>query len=130
MTKRKKITKLRGSKTCGWGAKKKHRGSGSQGGAGRSGWKHRKLMLMRSPKDRRRFKSMSQRGLSRREKALNIDDMLRKAAGKEEVSLAGLGYQKLLARGEVSRAITVKAASFSPRAKEKIEEAGGKALEE
>jgi large subunit ribosomal protein L15 len=30
--KRKKIIKMRGSKTCGYGAKKKHRGKGSKGG--------------------------------------------------------------------------------------------------
>ena len=32
----KRVRKLRGSKTHGWGSKKKHRGGGSRGGRGMS----------------------------------------------------------------------------------------------
>src|SRR3989344_5089819 len=37
VNKRKKNTRQRGHKTHGWGAKKKHRGKGHQGGAGMAG---------------------------------------------------------------------------------------------
>ena len=37
ITKRKKNTRQRGSKTHGWGAKKKHRGAGNRGGRGKAG---------------------------------------------------------------------------------------------
>ena len=45
---RKKSRRMRGSQTCGWGAKKKHRGAGSRGGHGKSGMlKHKKSLRIR-----------------------------------------------------------------------------------
>jgi len=40
VNKRKKMSRLRGSHTHGWGAKKKHRGKGNKGGAGMAGTKN------------------------------------------------------------------------------------------
>ena len=45
-------------------------------------------------------------------------------AGKASAKCAGL---RVLGNGEIKKAITVKAAYFTPSAKEKIEAAGGKA---
>ena len=129
--KRKKVTRQRGHKTHGWGSKKKHRGKGSQGGSGRSGWKHRKLMLMNQAPRKKRFKSLSQKGLRKRHRSINISDMLKMAGGgKKEISLKEIGFEKLLGRGEMAKPLTVKAAVFSAKARQKIEDAGGKALEE
>ena len=47
-----------------------------------------------------------------------------KEAGKASAKCAGL---RVLGNGEIKKAITVKAAYFTPSAKEKIEAAGGKA---
>jgi large subunit ribosomal protein L15 len=133
-----KVTKQRGHKTHGWGSKKKHRGKGSKGGSGKSGWKHRKLMFIKQglksksgvSKKRKRFKSLKQIGMREPCRSINISDLLRLAEGKKEISLKGVGYGKLLGRGSISRPLTVKAAAFSAKARQKIEGAGGKAIEE
>lgn len=49
--------------------------------------------------------------------------------GKEIIlDLTKTDYSKVLGKGKVSNALSVKAEAFSARAVEKIEEAGGKAL--
>ena len=48
-----------------------------------------------------------------------------KEAGKASAKCAGL---RVLGNGEIKKAVTVKAAYFTPSAKEKIEAAGGKAM--
>ncbi len=143
--KNKKIIRQRGHKTHGWGSKKKHRGAGSRGGRGRAGIKkHKKLMFMKknsgsksgvskkrfSRPRKKRFKSLYQRSMKKAQRSINISDALRMAGKRKEISLKELGYEKLLARGEVSQPLTVKAAAFSDRARQKIEAAGGKALKE
>lgn len=130
-TRRKRVTRQRGSKTHGWGSKKKHRGKGSQGGSGRSGWKHRKLMFIKQGlKSKKRFKSLGQRGMKKPRRGINISDLLKLAEGRKEISLKEVGYEKLLGRGELTKPLTVKAAAFSAKARQKIEKSGGKALED
>ena len=46
-----------------------------------------------------------------------------------EIDLGKLGYEKLLGKGTISRAVTVKVDQASAQAKEKIEKAGGMVLE-
>ena len=53
-----------------------------------------------------------------------IDTEALKSAGIIKKELDGV---KVLGRGEISKAVTVKAAAFSESAKAKIEAAGGKA---
>ncbi len=43
--KRSKRAGFRGSRTCGWGKHSKHRGHGSQGGAGMAGGKKHKILI-------------------------------------------------------------------------------------
>jgi large subunit ribosomal protein L15 len=62
-----------------------------------------------------------------------LDEMARKfAVDKEEekplVDLESLGYTKLLGAGKVTRSLTVKVASCSATASEKIKKAGGEVL--
>ena len=46
---RKKVRRMRGSHTHGWGAKKKHRGAGSRGGRGQAGMlKHKKSWMLKN----------------------------------------------------------------------------------
>src|SRR3990172_6119552 len=46
--KRRKIRKMRGSATCGYGNGKKHRGGGSRGGRGKAGMmKHKKSWMLK-----------------------------------------------------------------------------------
>lgn len=129
--KRKKVVRMRGSKTHGYGSKKKHRGKGSHGGKGRAGrLKHKKTFFKRWGYDKQpRFKSLEHRfGL--KEKAINIGDLLKLAQGKSEIDASELGYGKVLSEGALDRPVTIKARKFSERAKQKIEAAGGKAVVE
>ena len=51
INKRKKNTRQKGSHTCGWGSKKKHRKAGNRGGRGMSGTgkrsDHKKTMILK-----------------------------------------------------------------------------------
>jgi large subunit ribosomal protein L15 len=129
--KRKKSEKMRGSKTNGYGSKKKHRGGGSKGGKGNAGaTKHKKTFFKRWGKHKEpRFKSLEHRGIRTMEKAINIGDLV-KLSDKSEIDAAHFGYGKVLSEGFLDRAVTIKAKSFSERAKAKIEAAGGKAVVE
>lgn len=128
--KKSKRAKFRGSRTCGWGKHSKHRGHGSQGGTGLAGGKkHKKTWMVKYAPSRIGkfgFHSMQQRGIRKREKAVNISDLQKLAAGKKEVDVSSLGFDKVLGGGNINAALTVKAPHFTAQAKAKIEQAGGK----
>ncbi len=127
-----KVKKMRGSKTHGYGSKKKHRGGGSRGGRGRAGiTKHKKLMFLKRGVSvgKRGFVSVGQRkGIAKH--FINIKELSVLAEGKKEVDLTSLGYEKVLGGGSITFPLTVKAKEFSEKAREKIEAAGGKAISE
>ena len=129
--KRKKVVRMRGSKTHGYGSKKKHRGGGSQGGKGLAGrLKHKKTFFKRWGYDKQpRFKSLEHKGVRSKEKAINLRDLLT-LTDKDEIDASEFGYGKVLSGGVLQRPVTIKAKKFSGRAKEKIEAAGGKAVVE
>ncbi len=127
---RKKVRKQRGKRTHGWGSQKKHRGAGSRGGRGRAGiTKHNKLKYLKQGirVGKRGFVSQKQRRKDF-EKCINLKDVVAAAGEKKEVDVTQLGYDKVLGKGKIEKAIIVSAKSFSAKAKEKIEQAGGKAI--
>jgi len=131
MKKRKKVVKLRGSKTHGWGSKKKHRGGGSRGGRGQSGVKgHMKVWMWKQGRDlgKKGFKSLTQRSLKKGVKSINLKDLSRLLGKEKEVDVSKLGYDKVLGTGNIEKGLTIKAKSFSKKASEKIEKAGSKAV--
>lgn len=121
----KKNRGMRGSKTHGWGAKKKHRGKGSRGGKGYAGsHKHKYSYIVKYEPDHFGYKGFH--SLKEKDKSVNIKDLEKLAEGKNELDLSALGIDKLLSAGEITRPLTVKVKKFSKKAKEKIENAGGK----
>lgn len=130
MRKRKKVIKMRGSKTHGYGSKKKHRGAGSRGGRGYAGSKkHKKTWIKKYEPGhigKRGFKSLRQRGLKKAIRAVNVGDLEKLAEGKKEIDLSKQGYDKVIGSGQLKKALTVKAAQFSKKAEEKIKKAKGK----
>lgn len=123
---RRKTIKKRGSKTCGWGAKKKHRGKGSKGGSGYSNRDSRWLMLRKKVPERfERKKRLKPK--KKKVRIVNVEDLARLKAklGKEEINLVELGYDKLLGKGRVKEPIRVIAKAWSKKAEEKIIKAGG-----
>ncbi len=139
INRRKKVRKLRGSRTHGWGHPKKHRGKGSRGGVGKSGMGKRgqhKMSLLNSLG----IKNIGAYGFKRPPavvkpvKALNlryiesnIDKWLKKGIVAEEKNVILLDAAKLGATKVLGAGMIIKADRISASAKEKIEKAGGKA---
>src|SRR3989344_978986 len=128
---RRKFSRMRGSKTHGWGMKKKHRGGGSQGGKGMSGlMKHKKSWMIKNDPDH--FGRIGFTPISRsNEKTINLRDvdMLARNSGMKEIDLTKYGYTKLLGTGKINSSVIVKIKKSVASAKEKIESAGGKVIE-
>lgn len=138
--KRKKNVRQRGSKTHGWGAKKKHRGKGHQGGAGMAGtgkradskkpsiWKDKYYFgkhgfISKTPKIK-----INPINVSYIEEHINkfiSANLVNKENGVYSVELEKLGYNKLLGDGKVMVKFKIKAPYASKSAVEKIKEAGG-----
>jgi len=128
-TKDRKIRKMRGSKTCGYGSKKKHRGKGSKGGKGYAGsHKHKWTYIVKYEPDhfgkhgfvpprKKQIKTINVGELENVLKRLNLES--------NEIDLSELGYEKLLGKGKVTKPFIIKVKEFSERAKNKIESAGG-----
>ncbi len=123
---RKKTSRQRGSKTHGWGAKKKHRGAGSRGGRGQAGlMKHKKSWMIKN--DPNHFGRIGFKKPERK-KPCSINLIELDSMEGNEFDLRKLGYDKLLSRGNITRPITVTVESATPKAIEKIEKAGGKVV--
>lgn len=118
---RKKVHNMRGYRR-GYGSKKKHRGKGSKGGKGMGGsTKHKRSYIYAY--DRQHFGYKGFHSLQKKEKAINVGEL---AQFGSDINLTELGYGKLLSKGAVTAALTVRVAACSPKAREKIEAAGGK----
>lgn len=143
INKRKKNTRQRGSKTHGWGAMKKHRGKGHQGGAGMAGtgkradtkkpsiWKNKEYFgkhgfISKTPKVKicavnvgyleQHLTKFISSGLAKKENNVYV------------VELKKLGYNKLLGDGRVSQKLKITSPYASASAVEKIKEAGGEVV--
>jgi len=121
-----KTRKWRGRTSHGGGHKKKRRGKGSQGGRGYGGsHKHKFSYITTVEPDHYGYKGFFSRG--KKLKVINVMDIAKMHGS--EIDLGKLGYEKLLGKGTISRAVTVKVDQASAQAKEKIEKAGGMVLE-
>jgi len=136
--KNRKVRKLRGSRTHGWGTSGQHRDSGSQGGRGRSGrWKHKWTYTVKHEPQRRGklgFRCPTGKGilntinvgeLSQLAERLLAQNKAKEENGKIAVDLSEFGYEKLLGGGKATRRLAVKVSKYSESAAKKIQEAGG-----
>jgi large subunit ribosomal protein L15 len=138
--KKRKIRKLRGSRTHGYGQVGQHRGGGQRGGHGKAGGKKHKWThtLKYAPK---RFGKYGFKPPRRREvSAINVgeldqqitefitDKKAKKTKEGIKLDLDKLGYDKLLGRGQVTHQLIIQVDSHSESAAKKIEKAGGKIL--
>src|SRR3989344_6808204 len=138
--KRDKKSRIRGRKTCGYGARKKHRGKGSSGGKGMAGTGKRadqkKTLILRKGVEY----FGSKRKLLKKNKAFevinvgeinkNIEKYVKEGKAKKtgegiEIDLKKL---KILGTGEIDKKIIINAKAASKSAVEKIEKAGGKII--
>lgn len=141
--KRKKMSRLRGSHTHGWGAKKKHRGKGSRGGSGLSG--RGKRTNPKEPsiwKDPRYFGKYGfvNKNVKLEINALNIkqldeqaDELVENKLAKKEkdtyiINLEDLGFNKLLGSGRVNKKLKIKTRYASKKALEAVKKSGGEII--
>ncbi len=137
--KRKKRSRLRGSKTAFWGARKNHKKSGHRGGKGMAGTGKRagqkKTWVLAKQPD-----YLGKEGLkSKREKikVVNVEYIqknLNKLVKKGKAKKTGKGYEvdlgnhKLLGKGEIKEKVIVKCKEVSKSAKQKIEKVNGEII--
>ena len=123
---RSKSRKFLGTRTWGAGNKKNRRGSGSRGGIGRAGKKHKFSRIVKYEPERIRkkgFKPWKQARLSE----ISVGELAMQAKSSNSKELMLRGY-KVLSSGSIDMAVTVKASGFSKKASEKIKQAGGEAV--
>jgi len=146
---KKKVTKMRGSRTHGYGAGKKHRGAGHRGGRGNAGWggkykdtkqpslikethlhyvpkKYRKPMR---PPIQTEYNGVNIEYLEYYFDKLMEQGLIVEKDGYYEVDLKKLGYNKLLSKGTPTRKWRIITEFVSEKAKEKIENAGGEIVQ-
>ena len=143
VNKRKKNDRQRGSKTHGWGAKKKHRGQGNRGGRGMAGtgkradskkpsiWKDKNYFgkhgfVSKTPKIK--INPVNINFIEQHLDKFISNDLIRKEDGFYSVELEKLGYNKLLGDGKVSMKFKIKTPFASEKAVEKVKEAGGEII--
>ena len=152
---KRKINKLRGSRSNGGGCTKKRRGAGNKGGKGKAGAgkQHWTWTVIHEPnyfgkhgfkRPQKMIKKVNSVNLSYLEE--KADDLI--ASGKASMdgdaividvtelgydkvlaNVTDLGYDKVLAKGKISKTFKISAPKFSASAIEKIEEVGGEAIE-
>lgn len=140
VNKRKKNDRQRGSKTHGWGAKKKHRGKGHQGGAGNAG--SGKRADSKKPSYWTDVNYFGKHGFVSKTPKIKINavnlsyieqhlhkfvslNLVKKEGQVYSVELKKLGYNKLLGDGKVSVKFRINTPFASKTAVEKIKGAGG-----
>lgn len=137
-TRLRKVRRLRGSRTHGWGISGQHRGGGMRGGHGKAGWcKHKWTYIVKYGRDsigKRGFRNPTSKSL----KTLNLsqlEDLIRRLKASDErllkkgdkylIDLKALGYDKLLGNGKIYTPIIVSISEYSENARRKLEEIGG-----
>ncbi len=136
-TRLRKTRERRGSRTCGYGRVGQHRDTGSRPYRKVGFHKHKwSYVTTYEPEYFGKAGFTSPISLGRKVNTINISEVDRMAGqlataekgSKPLVDLASLGYTKLLGSGRVTRALSIKVASCSKSAMEKVEKAGGEVL--
>jgi len=132
--KRKKVSRLRGSRTAGWGFRQKHKGHGNRGGFGMAGTgkraDHNKQVAAES--DGKDGKYFGKQGVTSRptrrikNPTMNLNDIKANIFEKDGQAI-DLGKYTILGNGEGFKA-EITANRASKTAIERMEKAGGKII--
>jgi large subunit ribosomal protein L15 len=135
---KKRIKRIRGTRTCGGGSAKKRRGKGSRGGVGHAGaYAHHFVWSLKRGIIKGQHASNPHPYGHSDDKAVNVgelEEMLDEliVAGKAEekgdgfyLDVQELGIQKILGKGNVTKKLLLKVNKISKTAQEKIERVGG-----
>ena len=140
---KRKINKLRGSRSNGGGCTKKRRGAGNKGGKGKAGAgkQHWTWTVIHEPnyfgkhgfkRPQKMIKKVNSVNLSYlEEQSSNLLDkgIATKDGDSIVIDVTDLGYDKVLAKGNITKSFVIKSPKFSASAIAKIEEFGGEAIE-
>ncbi len=142
---KKKITKMRGSRTCGGGCSKKRRGAGHRGGRGLAGSGKKKKTkwtrtILTMPNHVGSYGFSRDSYLRKDPSFINVGTIeekietligkkvAEKKQGKVYLDVSKLGVKKVCGKGNVKGAYVISAKEFSKKAEEKILSAGGEAV--
>jgi len=140
---RKKNSRHRGSWTCSWGEKKKHRGAGSRGGRGNAGsgkrgdakkpryWDDKSFHAGKQGFHNPTGKSVNTITLSQLSSSIEqfvMSGFAKKEANIYKINCLDIEVDKLLGTGNTQFAFEIVVKSASEKAVAKIEAAGGKVL--
>jgi large subunit ribosomal protein L15 len=138
LNRRKKAIKFRGHHTHGYGSKKKHRGSGHQGGVGMAGtgkkadqkkpniWKDTKYFGRNSLKPQGKYvKTLNLFYFEEHFDSLVKSGQIKKEADTYNINLKDFDANKLLGSGEVTHKYKIACDFASKSAVAKVEEKGG-----
>jgi len=142
ISKRKKNSRQRGSKTHGWGSMKKHRGAGNRGGRGMAGSGKRGDTIKPRLWDKKYFgkSGFKKKNVGKKVNAASIgylEDKLDSFLSKKLISKEGdsyivdmgkIGFNKLLSQRKVSNKFKIKVDYASKKAVEKIKNKGGEVV--
>lgn len=136
-----KRSKYRGSRTCGGGTHKNRRGAGNRGGRGRAGHRDHRfshyLLLGEVHNGKHGFVNKNPSSVD----SLDVGDLDQiadalVASGNAEmdgdtivIDAGQIGIDKILGGGQVTKKMNISALSFTDKARQKIEENGGQALD-
>ena len=128
---KRKINKLRGSRSNGGGCTKKRRGAGNKGGRGNAGAsKQHWTWTAKFDPDH-----YGKHGFKRPQKMIKkVNPVILSCKASKDgdsivIDVTELGYDKVLAKGKITKSFIISAPQFSASAIEKIEEMGGEAIE-
>jgi len=132
--KRKKNSRIRGARTCGWGFRQKHKGPGNHGGHGMAGSgkraDHKKQMARESDVKKQTYfgkQGMTSRSTAKkREEKINLSDIKANLFNKAGETI-DLSKHTILGTGEGFKA-KIKAKKASKSAIEKMKKAGGEII--
>ena len=121
-----RTNKFRGRSRYHGRGKKAGRGAGKRGGRGNAGLNKHKVMtrLKYMPGHWGMHGFNRHPGLSVVNSSINLGQVAEIAEG-DSIDLSEMGFDKLLGRGSIDRALTIKVAEASAKAIQKVEAAGG-----
>lgn len=134
---RKKVVKMRGSRTHGWGLV--HRGSGQKGGVGNAGSGKRADCKKPSFWDREfgkngfkskkpEIKVINLKDVEEKIDAWKKDGLIEEKQGVYNVDLKKIGFTKLLSTGNVTKKLRVSVSFASNSVAEKLSKSGGELI--
>ena len=121
-----KVRRLRGSRTHGWGQVAQHRRTGAKGGSGLAGLhKHKWSYTVKYAPDHFGSNIWHPPNQVTTSRWINLYQLGSLAPSGDVIDLVALGYDKLLGQGTVTAPLKVKALRATGSAVEKIKAAGG-----